>query len=136
MLPTKYERGKTERKGQDLMYYLQATHVTGSITSPPYTSCDCTLGSRESSTREQQNSYYATRIGMPPDTSLNFQPPQGDSISCIFPWGTLWAKWLFILAQSSCLARQLGNGGYPWQRIAVSSYSCDSKRTSHLQEIP
>ena len=57
-------------------------------------------------TREQQNSYYATRIGMPPDTSPNFQPPTPtDSLTSSvighYGVGTLWAKWLFILAQTS-----------------------------------
>ena len=35
MLPTKYERGKREREGQDLLYYLQATMLLVRSHHPP-----------------------------------------------------------------------------------------------------
>jgi hypothetical protein len=50
-LPTKYERGKTEREGQDLLYYLHDSNVTISLSPTTngycldHTSRDSALGS-------------------------------------------------------------------------------------------
>ena len=136
-LPTHVER-KDREKGAGLKYYLHDSNVTTSVFANdkrllprPYLT-GFRSGFWPVCTREQQNSYYATRIGMPPDTSLNFQRSKGSSP----PKSRSEPNVCLYSLRRVPTARQLGNGGYPSPHTGVSSCTCDSKQTWLPQEIP